>query len=215
MYTSLRRLSTCSRSGSRRVVTYNACVIEGTLHPIRWAMIAALGLTCALAVAFLAAKVVGHNDAGRIFLRLLRLTLGIEVLLLLILAFTGFLYERRAQARDLKLYRPPGRLLDIGGYRLHLSCTGSGSGPTVILEYGHQASYFDWALVQPEIAKFARVCFYDRAGYGWSDPSPRPRVPSVTAEELHTLLHAAGEKPPYIVVAHSYGSFDAVMFSHK
>jgi pimeloyl-ACP methyl ester carboxylesterase len=190
-------------------------VIEETLHPIRWAVIAALGIPCALALTFLTAKFAGQNDAGRIFLRLLRLTLGVEILLLVILALTGFLYERRAEARDLKLYHPPGRLVDVGGYRMHLSCAGSDSGPTVILEYGHQATYFDWLKVQPEIAKFARVCFYDRAGYGWSDSSPRPRVPSVMAEELHTLLHAAGEKPPYILVAHSYGTFDATMFAHQ
>ena len=178
-------------------------------------MIAALGLPCALALAFLAAKLAGQNDAGRILLRLLRLTLGIEALVLVILALTGFLYERRAESRDANIYHPPGRLVDIGGYRLHISCTGNGSGPTVILEYGHQATYFDWALVQPEIAKFARVCFYDRAGYGWSDPSPRPRVPSVMAEELHTLLHSAGEKSPYVLVGHSYGAFNAEMFAHK
>jgi pimeloyl-ACP methyl ester carboxylesterase len=190
-------------------------LIEETLHPIRWAVIAALGLPCALALALLTAKLAGQNDIGRILLRLLRFTLGVEILLLLILAFTGFLYERRAESRDRKLYHPPGQLVDIGGYRLHLSCVGNSSGPTVILEYGHQATYFDWALVQPEIAKFARVCFYDRAGYGWSDPSPRPRVPSVMAEELRTLLHAAGEKPPYILVGHSYGSFNATMFADK
>jgi len=105
-------------------------------------------------------------------------------------------------------------LVDIRGYRLHLNCGGSG-GPTVILEYGHQGSYFDWSLVQPEIAHFTRVCYYDRAGYGWSDPSPRPRIPSVMSEELRSLLHSAGEKPPYILVSHSYGSVNAEMFAHK
>ena len=126
----------------------------------------------------------------------------------------GVLYEWRAHQRDLKLHHPPGKLVDIGGYRLHISCAGSGD-PTVVLEYGHQACYLNWYLVQPEIARFTRVCFYDRGGYGWSDPSPRPRVPSVMAEELHTLLRAAGEKPPYILVAHSFGSFNAVMFAHR
>jgi pimeloyl-ACP methyl ester carboxylesterase len=219
MYTSLRPLSTAREMGlagpSLIMPVIEGTLIEETLHPVRWAVIAALGIPCALALAFLAAKLVGHNDAGRIFLRFLRLTLGIEILVLVILALTGFLYEWRAESRDAILYHPPGRLMDVGGYRMHLSCAGIGGGPTVILEYGHQATYFDWALVQPEIAKFARVCFYDRAGYGWSDPSPRPRVPSVMAEELHTLLDAAGAKPPYILVGHSYGSFNATMFAHK
>ncbi len=190
-------------------------LIGGTLHPVRWAAIAALGIPCALAIGFLLTRLAGQDDASRSLLRILRYVLALEVLVLIILAFTGFLYERRARDRDLRIYHPPGKLVDIGGYRLHISCEGSGSGPTVVLEYGHQASYLDWYLVQPEIANFARVCFYDRAGYGWSDPSPQPRVPSVMAEELHTLLHAAGERPPYILVAHSFGSFNAVMFAHK
>jgi pimeloyl-ACP methyl ester carboxylesterase len=190
-------------------------LIGGTLHPVRWLVIVALGLPCALAIGFLFAKFAGQDDAGRNLLRILRLVLALELLMLVILAFTGFLYEQRARNRDLKLYHPPGKLVDIGGYRLHISCAGNGSGPTVVLEYGYQASYLDWYFVQPEIASFARVCFYDRGGYGWSDPSPRPRVPSVMADELHTLLQAAGEKPPYILVAHSYGSFNAVMFAHK
>ena len=176
-------------------------------------MLAALGLPCALGVGSVFVKVVGQDDGSNL-LRILRFVLALEALLLVILAFAGILYERRARDRDLRLYHPPGKLVDIGGYRLHLRCAGRG-GPTVVLEYGHQASYLNWYLVQPEIASFTRVCFYDRGGYGWSDPSPRPRVPSVMAEELHTLLHAAGERPPYILVAHSFGSFNAVMFAHK
>ncbi len=204
-----------SRRGPRPLALfYNPHLISGTLHPVRWAVIATLGLPSALALGFLFAKVAGQDDAGRSLARILRYVLALELLLLIVLIFTGFLYERRARDSDLRLYHPPGKLVDVGGYRLHLSCAGSG-GPTVVLEYGLQGSYLDWHLVQRQIASFARVCFYDRGGYGWSDPSPRPRVPSVMAEELQTLLHNAGEKPPYILVAHSYGSFNAVMFAHK
>jgi pimeloyl-ACP methyl ester carboxylesterase len=146
--------------------------------------------------------------------RLVRYVVGCELALVLLLAFTGFLYERQASRRERALYRPPGRRIDVGGYRLHLHCGGSG-GPTVVLEYGLEASYLDWHLVEPEIARFTRVCVYDRAGYGWSDPSPRMRVPSVMADELHALLVAAGEKAPYLLVAHSFGSYNAVMFAHK
>jgi pimeloyl-ACP methyl ester carboxylesterase len=141
--------------------------------------------------------------------------LGAEFFLIVVLATIGFLYEQRSVDRDAQLYPPPGKLIDIGGYRLHFNCTGSGTGPTVVLEYGHQSSSFEWHQIQPEIAKFARVCFYDRAGYGWSDASPRPRVPSVMADELHSLLHAAGENPPYVLIAHSLASYNAVMFTHK
>jgi pimeloyl-ACP methyl ester carboxylesterase len=76
-------------------------------------------------------------------------------------------------------------------------------------------SYLDWRKVQPEIAPFARVCSYDRAGYGWSDRSPKPRVPSVIAEELHSLLEKAGERPPFILVGHSMGAFNVLMFAHR
>src|SRR5260370_40273118 len=146
---------------------------------------------------------------------MLRYVLALEVLVLIILAFTGFLYERRARDRDLRISHAPGKLVDIGGYRLHISCEGSGSGPTVVLEYGHQASYLDWYLVQPEIANFARVCFYDRAGYGWSDPSPQPRGPSVMAGEVAPLLQPAGGRAPFFLVSPFLRRFHSWMLSHK
>jgi hypothetical protein len=188
--------------------------ISGTLHPVRWTIAAALLVPIAVATGALLAKYAGQNDLARTLFRPLRYLFAAEVLLLFIAASIGFVYESRARDRDTKLYCPPGKLVDIGAHRLHISCAGQGS-PTVVLEYGHQASYLDWYLVQPEIARFSRVCSYDRAGYGWSDLSPAPRVPSVMAEEMHTLLRAAGEAPPYILVGHSFGSFDAVMFAHK
>ena len=179
---------------------------------MRWAIVVAVGLPLAAMAAFIVAKL-GGGDAERP-LRLLRYILVGEILAVLVAGAVGYLYEHRARARDAKLYQPPGRLIDVGGYRLHLNCMGEG-GPTVVLDYGLEGSYFDWNRVQPEIARFTRVCSYDRAGYGWSDSSSRPRVPSVMAEELHTLLQSAGEKPPYIMVAHSYGSVVGQMFAYK
>src|SRR6266540_5205750 len=79
---------------------------------------------------------------------------------------------------------PPGRLVDIGGRKLHLNCTGNGS-PTVILEAGASSFAIDWALVQPEIARTNRVCSYDRAGMGWSDPATGGPLDNVTGD-LHT-----------------------------
>lgn len=101
----------------------------------------------------------------------------------------------------------PGRLIDVGGWRLHLNCTGTRGGPTpiVILESGAGDFSVDWSLVQPDIARFARVCSYDRAGSGWSDLGPRPRTMHQIAYELHTLLGKGGEPPPYVLVGHSYG----------
>jgi len=179
---------------------------------VRWALIVAVGLPAALAIMLLIAKI-GGGDAARP-LRLLRYVLWADLLALLIMCAVGYAYETRARARDAKLYQPPGRLIDVGGYHLHLNCAGEG-GPTVVLDYGLEGSYLDWDRVQPEIARFVRVCSYDRAGYGWSEASPRARVPSAMSEELHTLLHTAGEKAPYIIVAHSYGSVVGQMFAHK
>lgn len=109
-----------------------------------------------------------------------------------------------AQARLRAQHPPVGRLVDVGGYRMHIACAGSGS-PTVIFEAGAGGLGLHWALVEPEVAKQARVCVYDRAGLGWSDPSPRPRTPAVMAEELATLLGRAGVGGPYILVGHSLG----------
>ena len=181
---------------------------------MRWAVGLAVVVPIALAVALLLAKFGGNQEVSHAFLRSLRWVVGAEFALLIVLALVGFAYEQRARKQEAAQFHPPGQLLDIGGYRLHLYCTGSG-GQTIVLEHGHRANYLDWYLVQPQIAKFARVCSFDRAGYGWSDASPKARVPSVMANELHSLLHAAGEKPPYILVGHSFGGSDAVMFAHN
>src|SRR5882762_11976985 len=99
---------------------------------------------------------------------------------------------------------PPGRLIDIGGYRLHLYCVGEGS-PTVVLLHGFGDYSFDWSLVQPAVARTTRVCAYDRAGQAWSDPGPAPRGLQRITDELHTLLARAGEKGPFVLVGHSWG----------
>src|SRR5262244_980088 len=103
----------------------------------------------------------------------------------------------------------PGRLIDIGGWRLHLNCTGEAraSQPTVILESGLGDFSVEWSLVQPGVAKFARVCSYDRAGDGWSELGPHPRTFRQIVYELHTLLDRAGVKPPLALVGHSYGGW--------
>ena len=101
-------------------------------------------------------------------------------------------------------HQPPGRLVDIGGRNLHLNCTGSGR-PTVVLEAGGGAYAIDWALVQPRIAEKTRVCSYDRAGLGWSDPGPADETVEQTVADLHAALSRAGEKGPYILVGASVG----------
>lgn len=156
----------------------------------------------------------GHPEPSRSSVRVFRYLVTAEVLFLAVMAVVGAVYQGVSARRDSAAYKPPGKLVDVGGYRLHLYCSGEG-GPTVVLDFGLDGSYLDWYRVQPQVAQFARVCSYDRAGYGWSDPATKPRLPSVMADELHRLLTAAGEKPPYILVAHSLGSFNALMFTHQ
>jgi pimeloyl-ACP methyl ester carboxylesterase len=122
--------------------------------------------------------------------------------LIAVLALAGASYEGIAAAGDARRYPPPGQLVDVGGYRLHIQCVGTGS-PTVVLDAGLGGSSLDWSLVQPELGSTTRVCAYDRAGMGWSDPGPQPRTPRQIADELHTLLTNAGIAGPYVLVGHS------------
>jgi pimeloyl-ACP methyl ester carboxylesterase len=99
---------------------------------------------------------------------------------------------------------PPGSLIDIGGRKLHLYCTGK-EGPTVILMAGGGAFSIDWALVQPKVAQDTRVCSYDRAGLAWSDPGPADETVEQTISDLHIVLRNGGEKGPYLLVGASVG----------
>jgi pimeloyl-ACP methyl ester carboxylesterase len=98
----------------------------------------------------------------------------------------------------------PGKLIDLGGHRLHVHCTGKGT-PTVVVESGLGDYSFDWILVQNKVAAFTRICTYDRAGYAWSDPGPKPRTFSQINLELHDALAKLGEHAPFLMVGHSYG----------
>ncbi|MGH9496066.1 MAG: alpha/beta fold hydrolase [Candidatus Sulfotelmatobacter sp.] len=134
------------------------------------------------------------------------------LLLLVLLAAAGFLYENIAEARDRRFNRMPGILINVSGYKMHLHCTGEGT-PTVILDSGLGDSYVSWRKVQPEIAKLSRVCSYDRAGLGYSEPSPGPRTSQAIAEQLHALLQSASVSPPYVIVGHSMGGYDVRIFT--
>jgi pimeloyl-ACP methyl ester carboxylesterase len=119
------------------------------------------------------------------------------------------------QQKDKKpTYSPPGKLLDVGGFRLHLNCTGK-SGPAVVLIAGGGDFSFDWGLVQPDVSDFTRVCSYDRAGLAWSDPGPTPRTMRQEASELRTLLKAARIKAPYVLVGHSVGGLIARVYAEQ
>jgi pimeloyl-ACP methyl ester carboxylesterase len=124
----------------------------------------------------------------------------------------GTFYQSAAEARDRRRYPPPGRFVSVGEHRLHLNLAGQGS-PLVVLDAGLGGSSLDWSLVQPEVAKLTRVCCYDRAGYGWSDPGPAPRTSRRIVDELHVALKNAGLEPPYILVGHSFGGFNVRFFA--
>lgn len=141
------------------------------------------------------------------------LWLGASLALLLVLMLVGFIYEPVAEAADAKANPAPGQLVDVGGYRLHINCTGTGS-PTVVIESGWGDMSASWGWVQPEVAKSTRVCTYDRAGMGWSEPSPQPRTARQFALELHTLLANANVPGPYVLVGHSLGGYTIQVFAH-
>ena len=134
------------------------------------------------------------------------------IVVVLILAASGYFYQNISEARDRRFNPMPGELVNVGATKMHIYCTGQGS-PTVILDSGLGDSYASWRAVQPDIAKFTRVCSYDRSGLGYSDPSPRPRTSTVMAEELHTLLQAASITPPYVLVGHSMAGFNVRLFA--
>jgi len=127
------------------------------------------------------------------------------------LMIVGVIYESQAEVADAKTYPPPGQLVDVGGYRLHIKCTGTGS-PTVVIDAGLEDWSTSWGLVQQEVAKTTRICTYDRAGMGWSDPGPLPRDAAHFAKELHALLQKANVLGSYVMVGHSLGGASVRVF---
>jgi pimeloyl-ACP methyl ester carboxylesterase len=123
-------------------------------------------------------------------------------------------YQAVATRADARSYPPPGQLVDVGGYQLHIYCMGEGN-PTVILDALFPGTVSNWVWVQPEVAKTTRVCAYDRAGLGWSDSGPAPRDAQHHARELHTLLTNAGISGPYVLVGHSLGGLSVRMFADQ
>lgn len=144
-----------------------------------------------------------------------RWTLRVVVVLggvIAVTALAGATYQWLATRKDLSATPPPGQLVDIGGYRLHLWCTGDGT-PAVILDTGLGGSSADWGFVQPDVARFTRVCSYDRAGMGYSDPGPSPRTARRIASELATLLDHGGIAGPVVLVGASFAGFEARVFA--
>jgi pimeloyl-ACP methyl ester carboxylesterase len=108
----------------------------------------------------------------------------------------------------------PTTLIDVGGSRLAIACVGSGS-PTVVLDAGMGDTSEVWHQVQGAVSQFTRVCSYDRAGRGQSDPGKRPRTSQTIISELHTLLTCARIPGPYVLVGHSFGGFNARLYASQ
>jgi pimeloyl-ACP methyl ester carboxylesterase len=140
--------------------------------------------------------------------------ISVLILIVLVLALGTGIAGAVAKSNLAKEYPAPGQLVDVGGYKMHINCMGQGS-PTVILAAGTADFSTTWAYVQPEIAKLTRVCAYDRAGMGWSEPSPDPRTMNATVDELHTLLINAGIPGPYVLVGHSLGGMHMRAYAHS
>jgi pimeloyl-ACP methyl ester carboxylesterase len=133
---------------------------------------------------------------------------------MLTLAIAGVIYQSVGLAHDARRFPPPGRLVDVGGHRLHAVCCGHGT-PMVVLESAIAASSLSWARVQPDVARFTSVCAYDRAGLGWSDPPTRPRSFARIVDELHACLTNLQCAPPYVMVGHSFGVFVCLTYAAR
>jgi len=140
--------------------------------------------------------------------------IAILVLVVLILALGTLIAGAIAKSILARKYPAPGQLVDVGGYKMHINCTGQGS-PTVVLAAGTADFSTTWVYVQPEVAKLTRVCAYDRAGLGWSEASPLPRTAGTTVAELHALLVNAKIPSPYVLVGHSLGGLHMRLYAHN
>jgi pimeloyl-ACP methyl ester carboxylesterase len=132
----------------------------------------------------------------------------------LALAAVGGLYEMARETSDRSALPMPGKLVDVGGHRLHLHCIGSGS-PTVVLLPGAGGFSSSWGWIAPAIARDARVCVYDLAGRGWSESATRPQDGVALATDLHNLLANANETGPYVLAGHSFGGLYVLNFAAR
>jgi pimeloyl-ACP methyl ester carboxylesterase len=151
-------------------------------------------------------------EVGRVFHCSRKIAFLIAAFTLLLL-LAGVSYHFIKASSDARRFPQEGKSVAVGGFSLNINCTGQGS-PAVVLEAGLGVPAISWRAVQPGIAKFTRVCSYDRAGYDWSDPGPMPRTSAQNVKELHTLLQNADEKPPYVLVGHSFGGTNVRIYNH-
>ncbi|MEO8611557.1 MAG: alpha/beta hydrolase [Chloroflexota bacterium] len=137
------------------------------------------------------------------------LAIGLAMLLVL-----GFAYQIIGTETDKAAYPVRGQLYSVDGHQMNIYCTGEGNS-TVVLEAGGLANSLWWVRVQAQLEKHTRVCAYDRAGQGWSEPAAGSRDALTLVSELHTLLAQAGIQPPYILAGHSFGAILMRIYAHQ
>ncbi|WP_405115493.1 alpha/beta hydrolase [Paenibacillus sp. FSL K6-1217] len=149
----------------------------------------------------------GPKLRGRL-LKLLLILISLSVLI----AGSGFLYEATSSTLAAKDYPAPGKLVDAGGYKLHIRQQGSGAA-TIIMEAGSGETSLSWRDIPDQLAEAATVVTYDRAGYAWSEQADTERTGANIVRELHTALQNAGLPGPYLMVGHSLGGMYARLFT--
>jgi pimeloyl-ACP methyl ester carboxylesterase len=135
------------------------------------------------------------------------------VLFLSIVLLAGILYQWAGLARDARQFSPPGRLIEVGGRRLHVVCAGDGT-PPVVLESAIAASSLSWARVQPLVARFTRVCAYDRSGLAWSDASTSLTFDQIVSD-LDAVIATVDCRRPCVFVGHSFGVFVCLAYAAR
>jgi pimeloyl-ACP methyl ester carboxylesterase len=138
-----------------------------------------------------------------------RLLVGLVVLLLV-----GVGYQQWAERRDSGLYPPPGKLISVGDHKLHIWCIGVGT-PTVLMLSGGGTPVLMLHPAQQKIAKFTRVCSYDRTGLGWSEPATKPMALGDTVTDLEVLLAKSGIEGPLVLVPESMGGLVALAYARR
>ncbi len=154
-----------------------------------------------------------HDSASRVWIWTRRLAVAL-VALAALMALSGLVFQASNTWLDARRYPPPGLMVDVGTHRLHLTCTGEGT-PTIVLEAPIGGSSLGWVRVQRALARHARVCSYDRGGYGWSETGAWPRSADRLVEELRALLSAAKVPGPYVLVGSSYGGALVRLFTAR
>jgi pimeloyl-ACP methyl ester carboxylesterase len=156
------------------------------------------------------------STSGRRLTPWIRKALLWSLVAFLVALVVGAIYQAIATEIDQREAFPgPGVMVDVGDHRLHMNCLGQGS-PTVVLDAGWGHTSVEWSgWVQPEVAKHTRVCAYDRAGMGWSEPEPGPPNFTQTADELHALLQEADEEGPYVLVGHSLAGLYSRIYADR